>query len=579
MTNSNSSDIFLLPIEYTHFRKIDEVTLHDLEIINTKKNTIDPSSQSLFQTMYSSSHSIEHLHSEKHMSYFTTDISFLTDTQCLITKLVKNIPTIEPKVAEECYDYIQSINNEEEFHGKYQYIDVSKFRSMNHNSSFMQVLSLYNLTSPAITLLTPLVVLILPFFLIRWQGIPLSLSSYTTIIKNLLKNHAIGRLASAYGDVSWDKRVYLLVTAGFYLFQIYQSALSCYRFSTNMKHIHNVLYSNTQFVIQTCQTGEYLLETGYNKLTSYKSFFDELSTKMSDLKRLRNNLQRITPLTISITKACQIGQVMKLYYDLRFDKTTHDSLEYSFHLYTYLQRIRKLNELNLGKATFSSKNKWKVYKMYEPNAGKRSSVDNSFDLKHPMLLTGPNASGKTTLLKSAFMNSLLSQQFGMGMYKRLIFKPYTHFHCYLDIPDTSGRDSLFQAEARRCLDIVTQIEENEQLQSNHFCIFDEIYSGTNPTEAVASAFAFIKYLSKRRNTTFILTTHFYNLCELASVKRLPTRNMQMGWTHSTSKDLIYTYKLKKDISNLKGGVAVLKNLGYPDILIKDAQIILNGLIV
>ena len=69
--------------------------------------------------------------------------------------------------------------------------------------------------------------------------------------------------------------------------------------------------------------------------------------------------------------------------------------------------------------------------------------------------------------------------------------PYDTIHCYLNIPDTSGRDSLFQAEARRCKEILESLEDNKK----HFCIFDELFSGTNPNEACASSYGFIKYLN------------------------------------------------------------------------------------
>jgi DNA mismatch repair ATPase MutS len=50
----------------------------------------------------------------------------------------------------------------------------------------------------------------------------------------------------------------------------------------------------------------------------------------------------------------------------------------------------------------------------------------------------------------------------------------------LNIPDSSGRDSLFQAESRRCKEIIDII--NKDKTHRHFCIFDELFSGTNPVE-------------------------------------------------------------------------------------------------
>ena len=41
------------------------------------------------------------------------------------------------------------------------------------------------------------------------------------------------------------------------------------------------------------------------------------------------------------------------------------------------------------------------------------------------------------------MNIILSQQIGYGFYEKAEIKPYDYLHCYLNIPGTSGRDSLF----------------------------------------------------------------------------------------------------------------------------------------
>jgi dsDNA-specific endonuclease/ATPase MutS2 len=84
-----------------------------------------------------------------------------------------------------------------------------------------------------------------------------------------------------------------------------------------------------------------------------------------------------------------------------------------------------------------------------------------------MIITGPNASGKTTILKSTLINIIFTQQFGCGFYEFADVAPFNHIHCYLNIPDTSGRDSLFQAEARRCKEILDIISTNKK-ETNFF---------------------------------------------------------------------------------------------------------------
>jgi DNA mismatch repair ATPase MutS len=125
-------------------------------------------------------------------------------------------------------------------------------------------------------------------------------------------------------------------------------------------------------------------------------------------------------------------------------------------------------------------------------------IKNTVKFKKNMIITGPNASGKTTILKSTLINIILTQQFGCGFYDSAKLSPFKHIHCYLNIPDTSGRDSLFQAEARRCKDILVNITDNPN--KNHCCIFDEIYSGTNPSDAVECATLYLDEMNKYKTT-------------------------------------------------------------------------------
>ena len=173
-------------------------------------------------------------------------------------------------------------------------------------------------------------------------------------------------------------------------------------------------------------------------------------------------------------------------------------------------------------------------------------------------------------------------------------------HCYLNIPDTSGRDSLFQAESRRCKEILDCITANST--KRHFGIFDELYSGTNPYEAVASAYGYIHHISGMKNVDFMLTTHYISLCELfepstakeeEKKKRKDKkdnkskskdknggnpniRNLHMKTTIGESgTDHVYHYKVVHGISKVRGGLKVLVDLNYPDEIIQTTKYILD----
>jgi DNA mismatch repair ATPase MutS len=127
---------------------------------------------------------------------------------------------------------------------------------------------------------------------------------------------------------------------------------------------------------------------------------------------------------------------------------------------------------------------------------------------------------------------------------------------------------LFQAEARRCKDIIDSIDENKE--NTHFCAFDELYSGTNPEEAILSANAFMKYLIKHKNVNCILTTHFIELCKQLDNDEL-IENYRMK-TINSNGDFKYSYLLEKGISDIRGGIKVLYDMNYPKEIIENATI-------
>jgi len=568
------SDHFKLPIFYNENKmEINKNIVNDLELIKT----IDSSYNPLYQYAFQPKTKVGIKLIEQISNYYTTDVQFLKDSQHLLTSYKKikfddnesNREKVEDKY-EKIIEIWDEIKNDTGFKERYHYIDWPRWEYLNKSDYFLQIMSIYNLISPVISLCVPFIILIIPFFVIHIKGLNVTVSEYIDILKTIISNHAIGKLFTKFNSVKLDEKVYILLSAAFYVFSIYQNILTCYRFNKNMKKIHEHLFFIKKYIEQTEESMSNILLYTSN-LKTYSKFNETIQEKLVILSKLKNQLDLIKPYTFSTSKLGQFGIVMKHFYDIYNDTTYNDAFLYSFGFNAYVDNIEGLieniNKGNIHLAKFTTKKKKNFFKKsFYPPLINNKPVKNSFNFKKNLIITGPNASGKTTTLKSALINVIITQQFGCGFYQEAILNPYKYIHCYLNIPDTSGRDSLFQAEARRCKEIIDIININSK-KDTHFCVFDELYSGTNPEEAIISAHAFMQYLLKFNNVNCILTTHFFDLCYKLN-KNDEIENYHMK-TEKNGKDFKYTYLLKKGISTVRGGIKVLNDMNYPKEIIEN----------
>jgi hypothetical protein len=587
-----NSAYFNLPITYIENKKpVQQHIINDLELKANKETD----TKSLYDYVFNPTNQFSQQTIELWSEYYTSDKQFIKDSQKILT-LTSNKDfkyLLESSQVDDVIAIMGEIEKETAFNDKYYYIDIQMFENFNNNSQFLQWLSIYNMSSPVLSLFLPVLFLILPLLLLKLQGIPISIMKYVEILKQLFARHSIGQLFNI-GSASWDKMIYILVSIGFYILQIYQNIISCFKFYKNMKKIHHQLFIMRDYIDITLQHIEQY-NTSFKHLKTYQPFIEAMNTHGCTLYYIQDELSKIEPNKVNIKKFKQIGHVMKCFYQLYKNKECHAALKFSFGFNGYLDNLRGLKEniknkhiaackiiknknSNTNNNNNNNNNNTKFTGAYFPSLVHSNPVKNSYDLDKHILITGPNAAGKTTLLKTTIFNILISQQIGFGFYKSASLAPYDSIHCYINIPDTSARDSLFQAEARRCKDILTQIESSHKTH-RHFCVFDELYSGTNPYEAIGSAYSFLSYLNKYDNVTFMLTTHYLDLC-----KRLDTNekiaNFHMT-THSSTinNDFKYTYKMVEGISTIKGGIKVLIDLDYPKEIIDNTHMIIKELVI
>jgi DNA mismatch repair ATPase MutS len=430
-------------------------------------------------------------------------------------------------------------------------------------------MSIYNIASPVISFFIPIIILIIPFFVIKLKGLTLTIPEYIEVLKTVISNHAIGKLFTEFNNVEFSQKIYLLVSAGFYVFSIYQNIMLFTRFNNNMIKIHKYFIDMKNYLTSTINSMENYLNYS-SCLHTHLNFNNVLVEKIKILTELKNKISNISEYKLSFKKIFEIGHILKYFYEIYENKEYNDALMYSFGFNGYVDcfegLVNNIREKKINLAEFTNKKKKNSFKNNYYAVLKGSNpVKNTIKLEKNMIITGPNASGKTTVLKSVLINVILTQQFGCGFYDSAKLKPYKYIHCYLNIPDTSGRDSLFQSEARRCKEILDIIDDNKK--DSHLCVFDELYSGTNPDEAVIGSTAFMEYLAKNKYVTSMLTTHFIRVCEKLENNTNLT-NYHMDVTKKNNK-ITYNYLFKKGISKIKGGLNVLYDMNYPKEIIEN----------
>jgi hypothetical protein len=564
---------FKLPIYYNKEKQIlKKNIINDLELTTT----VDPSCNPIYSFYFNNENDLSKKLIEQTAEYYTTDVHFLKENQLLLKKYVSN----QNKYTEYSKNYGKmieiwnEIKTDTGFREKYYYMDWEMLEFLNRSELFLQVMSIYNMASPIVSLFVPIIILIIPFFIIKLKGLNITIKEYIEVLKFVVQTNAIGKLFTTFNDVSTNDKVYLLVSAAFYLFSIYQNILVCIRFNSNMVKIHEHIKEINHYLSSTISTMEnYLHHVKLFETQAHKEFNSIVNEKMNILIKFRNKIENITDYKITnYKKMVEIGFIMKCFYEFYDDKEYNDAFMYSFGFNGYIDCIEGLQknivERKINYTDFTDGNKKTVIKNnYYACLKDSTPIKNTIKLKKNMIITGPNASGKTTILKSTLINIIVSQQFGCGFYGSAKISPFTFIHCYLNIPDTSGRDSLFQAEARRCKEILDIINDNKK--ETHFCVFDELYSGTNPDEAVTSAKAFMEYIVKNKKVSCLLTTHFVKVCKKLD-KNENVMNCHME-TEKTNNKLYYKYKLKPGISEIKGGISVLTEMNYPKEILENTE--------
>ncbi len=144
--------------------------------------------------------------------------------------------------------------------------------------------------------------------------------------------------------------------------------------------------------------------------------------------------------------------------------------------------------------------------LLDPNSVVTNDIQLGGDNPKTFIITGPNARGKTTVMRSAVGAALLGSTIGIGSAKTLVIPAKLDFLTSINIGDDPHRKlSLFKAVAER----MGQILYTLRAQPARPCLIvaDEPFVGTDQSLAQASTARFIRHIARKPNSLALFSSH------------------------------------------------------------------------
>lgn len=511
-------------------------------------------------------------------------------------------------------------------------LDLVYFNSIlkifNKNETFLYLSNMYNIfISPISSALSPLMSIILPYILLKVFKVPVKVSDFKTVIGGIMGSgewsyksiFSIGiwlffYLQNIFAMFKTAMSSYKVINIihqkinnlafflerGINMFKIIKK----YGINLNLNDDNSTLASDTNELETAIETFDNLI----NKHSLFHSNPSILSNKgkiLATYKIFNDNKTSMIPIFnfvakldfyIGLTKLhdTTINNVININKNTNTNTTNNitEGFTFTYKMPKYLQNNVKLQN-NLKQNKIRRKPKLMLEGIWHPcldrnipnniiinnksNNKSKSPTNKSKSLtnksKSPiknMLITGPNASGKSTYIKSVSIAILLAQTIGLcpvSVNSRVQYlTPFKVLNSYLKNIDVKGSRSGFEAEMYKCKEHINLVKELEKDEYS-FVAMDEILVTTNYKEGVAGAYAICKELSRHHNSVALITTHYTNL---STFKDDQFTYFKFNITRDDKDEIVYTYKMKKGISNDYIALELLKKNGFEERIINDA---------
>lgn len=449
------------------------------------------------------------------------------------------------------------------------YFSYWMMNKLNDNSSFMTSYNFYKIIlSPMIGILSPVIYFIIPFIILKIKFGKVFQMSFTSYVKMLYKsmtmsNNLINLLDNKGGMLSRLQTVTYVLSLVFY-FQGMFNTINVSRTTYKIVEYISTKVNNAFIYLKSCiELNDKLwyelesnLESGF--ITNRFDPIDESLLKILHEYRPFNTFTVFSNFGNQLTKYKKFDQTQVL-----------NIVNKTYILDGLLAIINVKNNLGMSYSNYlndSSKPFVACKQAWHLCIDKSVSVKNNINFNN-VIITGPNAGGKSTLIKTLCLVVLLSQTFTISTSESTVLTPFYFINTQINIPDCKGVESLFEAEMNRCLYTLSVVDAHPDKKS--LIVMDEIFNSTNLVEAIAGAYSILQKLSDFKNVMTIITTHFVYLCKLK--KHTTFDCFKMNVMIDSEKDKIhFPYIISKGVSKQYVALELLRKRGFDNSIITNA---------